>query len=456
MSLTSLLGIARTALLTHQKAIDVTGHNIANANTEGYSRQRLTLRPAQPLQTPIGQVGRGVTATGLQRFRDQYLDASFRRENGDLSRFTSQNDVLGEVERAFGEPSATGLGAGLDQLFAAFSDLANDPTSPTARTLARQAGASLARGFQDADRRVTDAAAQVQGRLAGSVTDINELARQIAQLNTRVQGSSAGAREAPDVKDQRDNLVDQLSGLVGVRVIPHDDGTIGVLAGDVLLVDAGESSTLEVRDQGNGVFAVAIPGSSRVLNFQSGSVGALTELSATTLPAIRSQLDALARGIVTEVNTLHAAGRSLTGATGINFFDPTGLTAASMQVSLEVQQSTDNIAAGASGAPGDNAVALAIAGLRTTGVASLGGRTLGESYQRLVADLGAQVRDAGRQQIAQSVVVSQAEVLRQSVSGVSIDEEMTTLISQQNAYSAAARLVNVADEMMQDVLAMVR
>ena len=456
MSLTSLLSIARGALLTQQKAIDVTGHNIANANTPGYSRQRLVLHPAEPLHTPIGQVGRGVTAAGLQRFRDQFLDASFRRENGDLGRFTSQNDILSEVERAFGEPSDSGLGAGLDQLFAAFSDLASDPASPTARTLARQAGASLARTFQDAAQRITEAATLVQGKLAGAVSDINAITRLIAQLNTQVQGDAAGAREAPDVKDQRDALVDQLSSLAGVRVIPHADGTIGVLVGDALIVDGGQAATLEVRDQGNGVYAVGIPYSPRSLTFQSGEVSALTELSATTLPSMRTQLDALARGVVTEVNTLHAAGRTLTGGTGVNFFDPAGLTASAMQLSLDVQLSTDNIAAGASGAPGDNSVALAIAALRTSGVASFGGRTLGEAYQRFVTELGAQVRDAGRQQIAQDVVVSQAEALRKSVSGVSIDEEMTSIIAQQNAYAAAARLVNVADEMMRDVLAMVR
>jgi flagellar hook-associated protein 1 FlgK len=456
MSLTSLLSIARTALLTHQKAIDVSGHNIANANTPGYSRQRLALSAAQPQQTPIGQFGRGVSASGLERFRDQFLDAGYRRENGDLGKFTSQNDILSQVERAFGEPSDTGLGAGLDQLFAAFGDLANDPTSPTARTLARQAGASLAQTFRDTDLRITEAATLVQQKISGTVSDINEIARQIAQLNTQVRGSTAGVREAPDVKDQRDKLVDQLSSLAGVRVIPHDDGTIGVLAGDVLLVDGGQAATLEARDQGNGVFTVGVPNSPRTLTFQSGELAALTELSASTLPGIRTQLDAVVRGVVTEVNKLHVGGRSLTGATGINFFDPTGLTADSMKISVEVQQSTDNIAAGASGAPGDNAVALAIAALRTGGVASFGGQSIGDSYQRLVADLGAQVGNANRQQIAQDVVVTQADTLRQGVSGVSIDEEMTAIISQQNAYSAAARLVNVADQMMQDVLAMVR
>ena len=133
-----------------------------------------------------------------------------------------------------------------------------------------------------------------------------------------------------------------------------------------------------------------------------------------------------------------------------------GETAASMAVSQAVQTSTDNIAAGTLGTPGDNSIALALSQLRTTGVASFGGDTISKAYQRVVSGLGVQVRDAGQKQTAQEVVVSQADGMRKSVSGVSIDEELTTLISQQNAYAAAARLVTVADQMMQDVIAMVR
>ncbi len=456
MSLTSLLSIARTALLTQQKAIDVTGHNIANASTEGYSRQRLILEPATPLQTPIGQIGRGVTASGVERLRDQFLDASYRKENGDLGKYNTSKDLLGQIEGIFGEPSDTGLSNGIDQLFSAFGDLANDPTSKTARSLVAQAGTSLAQSFQDVDRRLTDANNDVTARMRGAVADVNQLVSQIADLNTRIQAGTAGNREAPDIKDQRDKLVDQLSGIVGVRVLQRTDGTIGVAAGDALLVDGGSFSTLDVRDNGSGKFSVGMTGTTGTINLQSGSLASLAELSASTIPALRGKLDALVKGIVTEVNALHRTGTGIAGSTGIDFFNPTSLTAASMQLSSAVTLSTDNIAAGKTGAAGDNANALALAALRTTGVVSFGGATIGEAFQGLMSDLGVTVRDAASKQTAQDIVVSHADTLRQSVSGVSIDEELTALIGQQNAYKAAARLVTVADDMVQAVIAMVR
>ena len=204
MSLTSLLSIARTALLTQQKAIDVTGHNIANASTEGYSRQRLNLEPATPLQSPIGQLGRGVTAAGIERMRDQFLDASYRKEKGDLGSFGTASDLLGQIEAIFGEPSGTGLSNGIDQLFSAFGDLANDPTSKTARTLVVQAGSGLSQSFQATDRRIADANTDVTDRMRGAVAEVNQIVSQLADLNVRIQAGTTGNREAPDIKDQRD------------------------------------------------------------------------------------------------------------------------------------------------------------------------------------------------------------------------------------------------------------
>ena len=325
-----------SALLTQQKAIDTTGHNIANASTEGFSRQRLRLAAADPLVTPIGQLGRGVTAEGIERVRDQFLDVTYRRENGDLGRFSTHRDLLGEVEGIFGEPSSTGIASSLDRLWDAFGDLANDPTGQAPRELVRQAGADLARRFQDADRRIGEAQAGVVERMRERVGEVNEIMRQIAELNTRIRSVSAGLREAPDVKDQRDQLIDRLSSIVGVRVLSRDDGTIGVAAGDALLVDAGQFTSFEIRDLGHGRYGVGVSGGVGTINVQSGELGALVELSTATLPALRKELDALANGIVTEVNALHRAGRNLTGSSGIDFFNPTGLTAASMALSAAV------------------------------------------------------------------------------------------------------------------------
>lgn len=456
MGLSSLLSIARSALVTHQRAIDTTGHNIANASTEGYSRQRLDQSALIPLQTPFGQLGRGVGADGIGRIRNQILDATYRRQNGELGGFTTLRDMLGSIEGVFGEPSDLGLGAGIDQLFSAFGDLANDPAGKTPRQLVRQTAETLAGRFRAADQRLGELAAETVTRMEGIVTEVNAIAREIADLNVEIRAGTSGGRGAPDVMDRRDLLVDRLSGLVSVRVVDRGDGTIGVLAGDAMLVDAAQATPLELRSLGQGAYGVAASGSSGLLNLQDGELAALTELSGRTIPGVRTRLDQLAAGIVAEVNALHRGGRNLAGATGIDFFDPAGTTAHGFALSQAVVLSSDNIAAGASGAAGDNSVALAIAALRTSATASFGGDTIGVAYQRMVSDIGVALRDAGRQQEAQDVIVHHTDSLRKSISGVSIDEELTHMITQQNAFAAAARLVSVADEMMQDVLGMVR
>jgi flagellar hook-associated protein 1 FlgK len=455
MSLTSLLSIARTALLTQQRAIDVTGHNIANAQTPGYTRQRLALQAETPLNTGHGQVGRGVTAAGIERLRDGFLDETYRRENGDLGKFGTLKDMLGQVDALFSEPTDVGIANGIDELFSAFADLANDPSGQTARGLVRQSAQNLTARFQEADGRLSSMSGEVRARMEDAVSTITSLTQQIADLNTRIRGAGAGLRESPDLKDKRDTLVDQLSGLIGVRVLDREDGTIGLIAGDALLVDGAQVSNLEIRDLENGQIQVGAEGTATSINLSSGSLSGLVELATRTIPGMRDQLDTLVAGIVREFNALHAAGRTNAGATGINFFATDGVTANTFRLSDDIQASLNNIAAGISGAPGDNATALAIAGLRTRGVGSFNGDSIGGAFQKLVSSLGVSVADAGSKQEAQATLVLNADATRQSVAGVSIDEELTALISQQTAYSAAARLVTVADEMIQDVLNMV-
>jgi flagellar hook-associated protein 1 FlgK len=455
MSLTSLLSIARTALLTQQRAIDVTGHNIANAQTPGFTRQRLAIQAEVPLQTGWGQIGRGVTAAGIERLRDEFLDGTYRRENGDLGKFNTLKDLMGQVDALFSEPSDAGIANGIDELFSAFGDLANNPNGQTPRALVRQSAENLTARFRDADARLSTVSGEARVRLEDAVNSVNTITQQIADLNTRIRSGGSGLRESPDLKDKRDQLIDQLSGLIGVRTVEREDGTIGVLAGDALLVDGAQVSKLEVRDGEDGRITVGAENVAAAVNLTTGTLAGLVELGSKIIPGMRGQLDSLVAGIVREFNTLHAAGRTAAGGTGINFFAPDGMTANTMRVSDDIKSSVDNIAAGVSGAPGDNATALAIAGLRTTGVGSFSGDTIGGTFQKLVSSLAVTVQDANIKADAQDTLVANAEANRQSVMGVSIDEELTSLISQQSAYSAAARLVTVADEMIQDLLNMV-
>jgi len=454
MSLASLLSIARSALLAQQRAMAVTAHNVANAQTAGYSRQRLELTAADPLRTALGTLGRGVTEAGIQRVRDSFFDARYRTESGLLGDSSAMRDYLGQIEGAMNEPSDSGLAAALDGLFNAFADLASNPSSPTSRTLLQQAGRRFVQQLHRLDAAVHEVADAALAKLRAQVDVVNGLASKIAEFNAQILASGGPSGSAPDLQDQRDLLVDQLSGLVGVRVVERADGTIAVTAGDTLLVDGVGVQALVVQGLPGGGFGLAAAAGSAV-DPKAGSLKALCDLLNDKLPGIESRLDALAQAFVSTVNGIHRTGYTLSGATGTDFFDPAGVTAQTIALAPAVEASGDAIAAGGTAAPGDGAIALQLAQLTGASVAALGGRSFRDFYVDLAGSVGTDVFDASQNADVHQSLVDQADTMRSSVSGVSVDEEMVALISQQQAYSAAARIVKVADEMLQDILGMI-
>lgn len=453
MSLSSLLSIARSALLTHQRAIDVTGHNIANAATPGYRRQYLEIVESDPLRTPWGTIGRGVTDRGVFRARDVLIDGSFRRETGVRGEARAAHDMLSQVEAVLGEPSDAGLGATLDAFFSALSDLAVAPGNATTRSLVQQNAVKLSRQFNQLDGRLVAVADGAAEQLQQHVTTINSLVSQIAELNGEIVSAGGPTKTAPDLADRRDALIDRLSELGAVRVLDRDNGSVGVVFGDTLLVDAANFQTVETRGSGAGLVMGIVGGP--LFNPGAGAVSALSTLTVTTLPGIRAQLDQLAGALVTQVNLVHRTGTTPGGVTGTDFFDPAGVTAGTIALAPAVAASPSAIAAGATSAPGDGAVALQLSLLRQAGVAGLGGATFGEFYTRGVAAVGTLVHAAADAGSAAEALVGHFEQARAATSGVSVDEEMVELVTRQNAFAAAARLVTVADEMIKDVLAMV-
>jgi flagellar hook-associated protein 1 FlgK len=454
MSLASLLSIARSAMFAQQRAMSVTAHNVANAQTPGYSRQRIELSAAAPELTPIGPVGRGVTEVSIERVRNTFFDSRFRSESGLLGNSATMGDFLGQVEAAINEPSADGLAASLDGLFGSFANLANNPASSTSRSLVQQAGRRFVQQLNQLDATVHQVGDGALTQLREQVGQVNELAGRIAELNQQVLASGGANGSSPDLQDQRDVLVDRLSSLVGVRVLDRNDGTIGLAAGDTMLVDGANSQALAVNALAGGGFSLITVGGGAV-DPKSGSLRALCELTTTTLPGIQAQLDTLARTLVTTVNAIHRSGFTLSGATNTDFFDPAGVTAGNIALAPGILASGDAIAAAGIAAPGDSTIAQQLAALATSGVAGLGGRSFRDFYIDLSGVVGSSVSSASQDASAHLAMVDQADTLRASVSGVSVDEEMVALISQQQAYTAAARIVNVANEMMQSVLEMI-
>ena len=471
----NILSTARMAIYAHQTAIQVASHNIANAETPGYSRQRAQLTEGIPQVMPYGNVGTGVRITDVEQVRDGLLDAGFRRESANAAGFGLRRDLLGQLEGILAEPGERGFAATLDGFWNAWSDLANDPTSSTAREVVRQRGDQVARTLNGFAARLDDLTADTSARLTSSITEINGLSSTVAELNAQIVSAEVGGRTAGDLRDQRNLALDRIAQLAPVQVSLRANGSVSVALNGQNIVDGDSHQSLTSLGGAPNV-RLAFVGSAQPLQETGGQLGAMLRVLNEDVPAARARLDELAAGIVDAVNARHAAGWSPArepvapppavpaappgwSGSGVLFFDPARTTAATIGLSADVAASRDNIAAGGVyGGTGDNAVALGLAGLRELAVpvgtppASL---ALGTHFRETVVAIGRDVHAATGSAEVFETLAAQTETRRQSVSGVSTDEELITLMRHQQAYIAATRLVTAVDEMAQALLGMV-
>jgi flagellar hook-associated protein 1 FlgK len=470
-SLGSILSIARSAIQAHQIAIQTTSQNIANAEVEGYSAQRVAIAASTPQNFTYGSLGTGVVVLGITRARDVLLDDQFRKASTSSSAYGTSRDMLARIEAVLGEPSATGLSNAMDVFWNSWSDLSADPASLSARGVVQQRGSELAGTFNRFASQLDEVSGAARGRLTADIGKINELARQIAEINPAIVAAETTNASANDLRDTRDRLIDQISKLGETRAIERNDGSVGVYLAGRLLVDGPDAKQLTVA--GSTTLSVRVRGESDDLLAVGGSVGAALDSINTEIPSVLANLDALAGTIVREVNAIHSGGKVFNianpgGVSAGNFFEQSGSTAA-MAVSRTARgirlsstlSSLTEIASSASSAsgPGNNAVAAGIAGLRnqTLDFYDAGGTTiatasLGTFYRDTVAAVGLAAGQASNAAAVHGTLASQADTRRQSVSGVATDEELVGLIKHQQAYAAAARLVKVVDEMAQTLV----
>lgn len=472
-SLGSILNVARSAIFANQTGVRITSQNIANAQSEGYSRRTISFVESRPDVTPIGRLGTGVTIQDVARVRDGLLDATYRRESGKAAGFELRQDVLGRVEQVFNEPSEDGLSATLDAFWASWSDLASRPTNPTARRMVQQRGSQVAAALQSFDRRLDEVQQHAVVRLTEAVGDINGISEQLGTLNREIVVAEGGGHEAHDLRDQRDRLLDKLSHLGSVRVLERENGSIAVMVENVTLVDGPEYRALSTSGSPPGI-GLSMNGTAVDFGGEDSRLGSLVRSLNVDLPGIRGRLDDLASALVEQVNALHTAGFDASGAAGAAFFDPAGTTASTISLSAAIGgdsslivtsdaagETTNNRVALAlaalQGRPADNSVARDIVGAPAWTALSpaLSGRSLGEYYEDVVTEVALGVSSAEHSSAVFRTIADQAEARRQSVSGVSTDEELIKLMNFQQAYTAATKLVTTVDEMMQSVLNMV-
>ena len=554
-----IMNMASSALLANQKAINVTGNNIANVNTPGYSRQKLLLETQTPMPSSAGMMGNGVEAVSVDRVYDRFLGVQINSESETLGRWEAQKDGLELAEVIFDESGEFGLSQSINQFWGAWQNVSNDPSGYNERVVLQAKSDVMAGTFNRIYSDLQNAQQGFDGAIAGAVADINQLSQQVAELNQKIMEVEASGSTANDYRDQRDLALKELAGLIDINSFEDSAGRVTVLVGSgQTLVESNSSRSLTTQVNGFGFKDIAWVGpdgttANITSDISNGKVKGWLEARDVDMRGYLRQLDTLAETLTERVNTLHQVGWGLDGSNGTDFFTGTttasgnmdslltitaeaggtgnigitfvgggtagaetvttdlvtgdiqiaiedgvstgsqiaaalqahagintvvaaapaaawnlsagtnttalngGSSASSLQVNTAISNDLDLIAASSTstGIPGNNSQAIAIANLQNSLTMNSSSTTFEDYYNSLVSQVGGDVQSANAYFNHQSGMVVQLENRRESISGVSLDEEMINLVKFQTAYDAAAKLISTADELLQTVLNMV-
>jgi flagellar hook-associated protein 1 FlgK len=451
------IGVGLGGMEAAREELDVTGNNIANANSPGYVRETVDLAsepaPTPTLLMPGGGAGQGVVILGTTRLTDATADAQDLSAQGSAGAANETQSLLSQAQAALNEPGSSGISSQLASFWSQWDAVANNPTDQGARTTLLANASTLATSFNQTAAALDQVRSSATGGAEADVAQVNQLAAQVATLNSEVVTAQAGGSDAAGLADQRSNVVNQLAQLLGVSTRAESNGALDVLVGSELLVQGTNAATVTgTADPSTGTLTLTWPDSSTVA--AGGQLGALVQAVNTTLPGYLSQLDNAAMALENTVNTQQAAGVTWTGvgtpaqasAPGQALFSGTG--AASLAVAPGMTAA--GIAAGspsAGPADGSNAQAMAELGNAATGADAL--------YRGFVGLVGTDVSTASSQASATTTIQAQADAQRQSSEGVNLDEELANMTQFQIAYSASAKYLSTVDQTIQDLLSMV-
>ena len=526
------LEIGIRAVRTQRQALHVIGHNIANVNTPGFSRQRAILATT----LPQGSMGTGVKVERVERLRDEVIDFYIREENPTLARWKAKLEILEGLEILFNEPSDNSIGKILNDFWDSWADLANNPESGAARANVKEQGEALCEAFRSLYQNLKNLQVKIDEEIKTEVDQVNSIINQIAHLNEEIEKIELGGRaQANDLRDKRDLLLDELSQLINFKYQEMEDNTLRISVYGQLLVSKTTVSPFLAEAGENGFLEVKWKDSGEKVVITNGKLKGLLEARDEVIPAFLEQLDTLASTLIEQVNSLHRQGMGLNGteevvgwkdftgtlasdgsfeingvvinvaagddldaviakinaqapATGVeakregdrlvlmpyslnpqpvkitgdpdgimleefgilaNFFKGKG--AEDIDIDDAIKEDLSKIAASSSGAPGDNNNALLILALKDALLFEGGTSTFSDCYGKMIANLGVQTKQTSGLKENQEVLLTQLENRRQSICGVSLDEEATNMILFQQAYRAAVHFLQVVDELL-DVL----
>jgi len=462
------LEIGKSALMAALRQMEVTGHNIANSATPGYSRQEVALEPIIQRQSiNAGTFGLGVKVADVMRSRDKFVDAVLRNEMGKEAAFGAQKDVLQHLETVVAEPSDNGIRQAIDSFWAAWHDLASEPNSQAARAQVMERGRSLADTFRHLGGQLDSLSNDIEVNIEATVEKVNLLSVRIASLNLEISRAIARKEPIGDLADQRDLLLDELASLTGAAVTIGTDGhSVRPTVDGIALVDGTNVYKVEVVFTSTGAeFRVKTSETDHVVvGSMGGKLGGLKTSRDETVLAFKAELETLLRGFVDKVNLIHGQGFTVDtdpGTPGGPFFQVNADDyIGSIAVNPDIVADPRKIAASDdSSDPLDGSIALRIADWIATGRYPGDGIPLDvpvsttlDYWRAAVGKIGVMGQKIEGGLATQELLVKELQNRRDSISGVSIDEEVALLVRQQHAFSAASRLISVADEMIDTIV----
>ncbi len=564
-TLFSAFDIARSGMAASQVQLDTAGHNIANVNTEGFSRQRVELETRSPINRPYGQIGRGVNLRGIERVRDTFLDAAYRRSAPGLGQAELESRFYVQIEDKFLEPGENAFGQRLDQWFQVLNDFASDVDKLPQRQSVVSEAESLTQFINQTHRRLDDLRVDANAEVRNAAVEINDLAEGIAKLNERIRRVEGGRGGANDFRDQRDLLLDRLSKIADISVNERDSGEVNVLIGEESLVYGDQARKVEAFRRSD-LDSLGIHQDFHQLRFTdtgdgvppgTGKLAGALRMRDEILPEVMGDLDSIARGLIQGINGVHSQGRGLEGITGvlesgIQVEDPgapladhvpfdvingsfeiavygqDGGVGATTEIAVDANASLEDlagslnavdgvsahvsdgrlaieaeegrsfhflndssnvlVAAGLNGLltgtgaadinvdqriavnpallssgysadlgdDGDNRAALDLADVEETRLLRNGQATISEFYSTLIAELGTDTRSSLQTRDLEQSFLDDFQRRREEVSGVSLDEEVASLLMYQRAFEASTRVMTTTDRMLEALMGIVQ
>ncbi|MFP4191847.1 MAG: flagellar hook-associated protein FlgK [Candidatus Hydrogenedentota bacterium] len=564
-TLFSSLDIARSGMAASQVQLDTAGHNIANVNTDGFSRQRVELETRGPINRPYGQIGRGVNLRGVERIRDTFLDAAYRRSAPGLGQAELESSFYVQIEDKFLEPEENAFGERLDQWFQTLNDFASDADKLPQRQSVLSEAESLTQFVNQTHSRLDDLRVDANAEVRNAAVELNELAEGIAQLNKKIRNVEGGGRTANDFRDERDLLLDDLSKIADISVNERESGEVNVLIGEESLVQGDQAREVEAFRKSD-LDPLGIHQDFHQLRFAdsgdavppgNGKLGGALRMRDEVVPEVMGDLDSIAQGLIQGINGVHSQGRGLEAITGVleNAMPvedtsapiadqvPFDVTDGSFDIALyddgddqgvvsgitvDADASLDDLAASLNAVPdvtaqivdgrleieadnngsfhflnddsnvlvaaglngllsgtgagdisvddriaanpallssgyspdlgddGDNRAALDLADVEETGILEDGQATISEFYSSMISQLGTDTRSSLQTRDLEETFLDDFQRRREEVSGVSLDEEVASLLMYQRAFEASTRVMTTTDRMLDALMGIVR